>query len=106
MSLALLAEQHPPVVRALYKLRNEIFKPGALSIREKELIAVAISCLIKCEACLEFHADKAKEAGATREQLREAMEVVLYMGGPSTMIWSPTIDKIIDPNTGEDRSED
>jgi AhpD family alkylhydroperoxidase len=95
MSLALLAKQRPPVARALYKLKNEVFRSGALSVREKELIAVALSCLIKCETCLRFHSDRAKEAGATKEQLREAMDIALYLAGPSILIWSPTIDEIV-----------
>ena len=95
MSLALMAKQRPPVARALYKLKNEVFKSGALSVKEKELIAVAISCIIKCEICLKFHADRAKEAGATSEELREAMDVALYLTGPSSLIWSPVIDEIV-----------
>lgn len=102
MSLALLAKQRPPVARALYKLKNEVFRSGALSVMEKELIAVALSCLIKCETCLTFHSDRAKEAGATKEQLREAMDVALYLAGPSTLIWSPTIDEIVSDDEPEE----
>jgi AhpD family alkylhydroperoxidase len=101
MSLALLAKQKPPVARALYKFKNEVFRSGALSVREKELIAVALSCIMKCETCLQFHADRAKEAGATKEELREALDVTLYLAGPSTLIWSPVIDEIV-----QDDSED
>lgn len=102
MSLALLAKQRPAVARALYRLKNEVFKSGALSVREKELIAVALSCVLKCETCVEFHAERAKEAGATNEELREALDVALYMAGPTTLIWSPAVDRIIegDPDGG------
>jgi len=96
MSLALLAKQRPAVARALYRLKNEVFKSGALSVREKELIAVALSCVLKCETCVEFHAERAKEAGATNEELREALDVALYMAGPTTLIWSPAVDRIIE----------
>ncbi|HUV24241.1 MAG TPA: carboxymuconolactone decarboxylase family protein [Methanomassiliicoccales archaeon] len=102
MSLALLAKQRPPVARALYKLKNEVFKSGALTVREKELIAVALSCLIRCETCLQFHADRAKEAGASKDDLREAMDVALYLGGPSALIWSPIIDEILSDDGAED----
>jgi len=92
----LLAKQRPAVARALYRLKNEVFKSGALSVREKELIAVALSCVLKCETCVEFHAERAKEAGATNEELREALDVALYMAGPTTLIWSPAVDRIIE----------
>jgi len=101
MSLELLAEQRPSVARALYKYKNEIFKPGALTVREKELIAVALSCLLRCEACLEFHADMAMEAGATKEDLRETLDVTMYMTGPSTLMWSSAIENVVQDDSDE-----
>ncbi|MDD1768571.1 MAG: carboxymuconolactone decarboxylase family protein [Methanomassiliicoccales archaeon] len=95
MSLELLAKQEPNVIRALYKLKNEVFKDCALSTKEKELIATALSCMLKCEICLEVHAQRAKDAGATKEELREAMMVAMYMSGPSAVIWTPKLDEII-----------
>jgi|APFre7841882724_1041349.scaffolds.fasta_scaffold20639_4 AhpD family alkylhydroperoxidase len=95
MSLELLAKQQPSVITALYKYKNEIFKEGALSIREKEVIAVAISMLLKCEICLEVHAEEAIKQGATPEELREAMNVAMYLAGPTSVVWSPVIDKVL-----------
>jgi len=95
MSLELLAKQKPEVVQALYRMKNEVFKGGALTTREKELIAVAISCFLKCDICLENHAQAALDAGATKEELQEAMIVAMYLTGPSSVIWTPKIDEII-----------
>ncbi|MDD1765544.1 MAG: carboxymuconolactone decarboxylase family protein [Methanomassiliicoccales archaeon] len=96
MSLELLAKQEPSVIQALYRLKDEVFRDGALTTKEKELIATALSCMLKCDICLEVHAQKAKEAGATKDELREAMTVAMYMAGPSTVIWTPKIDEIIE----------
>jgi AhpD family alkylhydroperoxidase len=95
MSLEQLAKQQPSVVNALYKYKHEVFKDGALTIREKEIIAVAVSTLLKCDACLEVHAQDAMKQGASNEQLREAMVVAMYLAGPSVMIWSPILDKVM-----------
>jgi alkylhydroperoxidase/carboxymuconolactone decarboxylase family protein YurZ len=51
--------------------------------------------MLKCDICLEVHSQKAKEAGATKDELREAMTVAMYMAGPSAVIWTPKIDEII-----------
>lgn len=101
MSLELLAKQQPSVVSALYRYKHEIFKEGALSVKEKELIAVSISMLLKCDTCLEVHAEEAKKQGATLDELREAMMVAMYLAGPSCMIWSPAIDRILTEGEGE-----
>jgi AhpD family alkylhydroperoxidase len=98
MSLSLIAKQQPQAINKLYALKNEVFREGALSAKEKELIAVSLSLTMKCETCLETHAQAAKALGATRDELREAMLVAMYLTGPAAMIWSPVIDQVL----GED----
>ncbi len=95
MSLTLIAKQQPSAVNALYKLKHEVFKEGAMSAKEKALTAVSVSCVLKCDACIEVHAKRAKELGATVDQLREAMLVAMYLAGPSSVIWSPIIDEVL-----------
>jgi AhpD family alkylhydroperoxidase len=95
MSLELLAKQQPSAVTALYKYKHEVFKEGALAVKDKEIIAVALSMLLKCDACLEVHAEEARRQGATTDELREAMMVAMYLAGPSAMVWSPAIDKVL-----------
>ena len=97
MSLVMLNEKDPEVLKSLYSFRREVFKDGALSSKEKELIALALSCTVKCEKCLTHHAEEAKKHGATPEEILEAIEVAMYMAGPSAMIWTEEIDKLINP---------
>ena len=62
---------------------QKLMGEGALSVREKELIALGIGMAVRCEACIYAHAEKAVKAGATREQLTELAGVVVVMqGGP------------------------
>jgi AhpD family alkylhydroperoxidase len=95
MSLELISKQQPEVIAALYKLKGTVFKEGALSVKEKELIAVAVTALLKCDECIVLHAKKAVEAGATKDEIRESLLVAMYLAGPSTVIWSDRIDEII-----------
>lgn len=43
--------------------------------RSRELIAVGASVTANCLSCLEYHVDKAREAGATADEIREAIDV-------------------------------
>lgn len=95
MSLELIAKQQPLVINALYKYKHEVFKEGALSVKEKEIIAVALSCLLKCDTCVDIHAKDALKAGATKDELREAIIVAMYLAGPTVANWSPVVDEII-----------
>jgi AhpD family alkylhydroperoxidase len=59
---------------------------GALKKREKELIAIGISVRINCESCMQWHIEQAAAAGATYEEVLEAVEVGIEMGGgPATV---------------------
>jgi AhpD family alkylhydroperoxidase len=95
MSLALIAKQQPTAVNALYRLKHEVFKDGALSEKTKALMAVSISCVLKCDTCVEVHASRAKELGASADELREAMLVAMYLTGPSSVVWSPIVDDVL-----------
>lgn len=60
-------------------------KDGKLSLKNKELIALAIGICVRCQACIEHHVKGAVEAGCTMEEIAEMVEVcILMQGGPGT----------------------
>jgi len=74
------------VYRKFVELERAAFEDGALSRREKELIAIGISIVNSCESCLEWHIRHALKAGASEEQVVEAIGVAMEMGiGPTTV---------------------
>jgi AhpD family alkylhydroperoxidase len=59
---------------------------GALPKKQKELIAVGISVVRDCESCMQWHIEQAAASGATFEEILEAIEVAIEMGGgPATV---------------------
>jgi len=60
------------VDQAFKKLASEIMKDGALSEKDKSLIALACAVALKCEHCVKAHKEKAILAGASREEMLEA----------------------------------
>lgn len=77
-------ELAPDIARGFGGMFQAIMKEGALSVREKELIALAIGLAVRCVPCINLHVEKCLKAGATREQILEAAGVAVMMqGGPS-----------------------
>jgi AhpD family alkylhydroperoxidase len=67
-------------------MERAAFSEGALAKKDKELIAVGISVVGNCESCMQWHIEQAAKAGATFEQVLEAVEVAIEMGGgPATV---------------------
>jgi AhpD family alkylhydroperoxidase len=73
-------------MKAFGAFDKAIMSDGVLDTKVKELIAVAISAAIRCDDCIGFHVQAALKAGATREEIAEALSVcVLMQGGPGLM---------------------
>lgn len=74
------------VYRVFVEMEKKTFADGYLSKKHKELIAIGISLVNSCESCLEWHIKQALDAGATLEEVIEALEVGFEMGiGPTTV---------------------
>ena len=79
-----LAEAMPQTMQSLLGFIGAAQAGGALSIREKELIAIGISMYHRCEDCIVVHADAALRAGCSRQEILEAAGMsMVFGGGPS-----------------------
>jgi AhpD family alkylhydroperoxidase len=81
-----MKEQIPDTINGFGSLFGKVMKDGALSLREKELVAIGIGVAQQCAPCIKAHTKKCLEAGATKEQILEAASVAVMMsGGPAYM---------------------
>lgn len=74
------------VYEAFLEMEKAAYSDGALPQKQKELIAVGISVVIDCESCMQWHIEQAAKAGASPQEILEAVEVGIEMGGgPATV---------------------
>lgn len=74
------------VYAAFLEMERAAYSDGALAKKHKELIAVGISVVMDCESCMQWHIGQAAAAGASRQEVMEAVEVAIEMGGgPATV---------------------
>lgn len=79
-------ELHSEVYRRFMALERAAFQEGVVPKKTKELIALGISVVKNCESCMQWHVEKAVEAGASQEELVETLGVAIEMGGgPATV---------------------
>jgi AhpD family alkylhydroperoxidase len=74
-----IAELQPEMFKKFVELEEAVYEGGTLPAKTKELIAVAVTHVTQCDACMEYHTTKAKRAGATDEEIVEAMFVALEL---------------------------
>lgn len=76
-----LIEAIPAQMKGFGELHRSAVADGALPTATKELMAVAIGITQRCDDCIALHMHDALKAGATAEQVHEAIGVALLMGG-------------------------
>lgn len=69
------------VYKSFLDLEKATYGDGALSTKMKELVAVGISAAVNCESCIQWHTEAAIKAGATEDEVLEALEVAMEIGG-------------------------
>jgi AhpD family alkylhydroperoxidase len=83
--------------KAIADMEAAVYPDGAISRKNKELMATAIAVVINCQSCMQWHIEKAAEDGATVEELIEAIDVAIEFGaGPATVAARFAIDVIKD----------
>ena len=76
----------PEVMKAFWAFDKAAVADGAIPVKYKELIAVAVAVTTQCPYCIDIHAGNARKAGATEAELVEATMVAasLRAGGAVT----------------------
>jgi AhpD family alkylhydroperoxidase len=67
-----MAELAPEAFKAFQAFDAAALAPGAIPLKYKELMAVSVALTTQCPYCIEIHARKARQAGATEAELAEA----------------------------------
>jgi len=65
---------------------NAVFEDGALSEREKALIALAVAHTVQCPYCIDAYSVSCLEKGADIEQMTEALHVAAAIRGGATLV--------------------
>jgi AhpD family alkylhydroperoxidase len=77
------------------KLHKSATADGALSAKEKELIALGIAITVRCDDCIAYHVHDTLAAGATAPEVTDAIGVAVMMGGgPSVVYGSEALEAL------------
>jgi AhpD family alkylhydroperoxidase len=69
------------VYQSFTAMEQITYKDGALTKKQKELIATGISVAGNCESCMEWHIKQALDCGSTEQEILEAIDVGIEMKG-------------------------
>lgn len=75
-------------MKGFAQLAQASMAEGAISAKNKELIALAIGITQHCSGCIGFHVKALHKLGTTRSELEEMLAVCVYMGGGPALMYA------------------
>lgn len=81
-----ISEYQPELAKKFFSYYGDVFKEGALTEREKSLIALAVSHTIQCPYCIDAYTSGSLEKGADEEQMMEAIHVAAAIRGGASLV--------------------
>lgn len=68
-------------IKRFFRLDSAAYEPGALDPKTKELLGLVASTVLRCNDCIDYHLDQCIAAGWTDDELFDALNVALVVGG-------------------------
>jgi 4-carboxymuconolactone decarboxylase len=76
----------PDLAKKFFDWYGAVFADGALSAREKSLIALAVAHAVQCPYCIDAYTTASLEKGSTPEQMTEAVHVAAAIRGGASLV--------------------
>ena len=81
-----VGEFQKPLADKFFEYYGEVFDEGALTKREKALIALAVAHALQCPYCIDAYTTESLQQGANEEMMMEAVHVTSAIRGGSSLV--------------------
>ncbi|MBC7080954.1 MAG: carboxymuconolactone decarboxylase family protein [Thermoplasmatales archaeon] len=71
--------------KRFFSLDNNVYLDNKLSRKTKELLGLVASVVLRCNDCILYHLDRCVEEGYTNDEIYEALDIALIVGGSITI---------------------
>lgn len=81
-----VSEWQPELGEKFFEYYGSVFKEGALTAREKTLIALAVSHAVQCPYCIDAYTKDSVKRGLEQEEMMEAVHVAAAIKGGAALV--------------------
>ena len=81
-----IGKNRPELAQKFFDWYGAVFAEGALSVREKSLIALAVAHAVQCPYCIDAYSKDALEKGSDLDQMTEAVHVAAAIRGGASLV--------------------
>jgi len=90
-----MGEEAPQLWEKFMDYYGAVFEAGALSAREKALIALAVAHAVQCPYCIDAYTQASLKNGSNEEQMTEAVHVACAIRGGASLVHGVQMKNII-----------
>jgi alkylhydroperoxidase/carboxymuconolactone decarboxylase family protein len=90
-----MAEGSPALWEKFLAYYSAVFEEGALSEREKALIALAVASAVQCPYCIDAYSRACLEKGSSLEQMTEAVHVANAIRGGASLVHGVQMKNVV-----------
>lgn len=83
---AQVGQGSPELAEKFFAYYGAVFAEGALSVREKALIALAVAHTVQCPYCIDAYSKECLQQGSDLEQMTEAIHVATAIRGGASLV--------------------
>jgi 4-carboxymuconolactone decarboxylase len=91
-----IGKEAPELARKFFDYYGAVFADGALSEREKSLIALAVAHAVQCPYCIDAYTRACLEKGSNPAEMTEAVHVAAAIRGGASLVHGVQMRKIAD----------
>jgi AhpD family alkylhydroperoxidase len=77
----LVLNQNFTPFKRFYSIDTLCYQDGEIPVKYKEIMGLVASLVLRCKDCILYHIERSIIEGATRNELNEAMNISLVVGG-------------------------
>lgn len=81
MNKKLLTAPNNKIIKRIFNVDTNTYRPGALDEKTKEMMGLVASMVLKCDDCIYYHLERCFDKGVQTEELMEIFGVANLVGG-------------------------
>ena len=86
-----IAAMNPDVVKGYGMISRAHPETPHLDAKTRELISLAVAITAKCDGCIAVHTEAARQHGATKEEIAEALGVAIAINAGAALVYSARV---------------
>jgi AhpD family alkylhydroperoxidase len=86
-----LSKLSPDTVKGYMTLSGANAQTTHLGEKTRQLISLAVAVTTRCDGCITFHTDAALKAGASKDEISEALGVAVAMNAGAALVYSTRV---------------